>query len=324
VVELTKAASVAAPAPVISVVTATLNKENLLPRVWNSLRNEQPDFEWIVVDDASADNTREVVEAFADPRINYIRHPVDRGGPAGGRNQGAKAARGRYILFLDDDDELYPGALARMIETLDAADPSIGCAIFQCEFTGGRRWRETVEHGAVYDEEDVVCRRVLGLEKICVYRREVFDEFQLEEDLRFVEGVFVFGLTKRHKILMVDEPARIYHDTGARNSSYKGLIRISPLIGRGYERILANHREVLSRHPEARLHYLTKALFRYSVGGSRGDSWRVFREIVRHRRLRPAAFGLALVAIGLVGAGPLVERFRVPLMMRRRIGRARA
>jgi glycosyltransferase involved in cell wall biosynthesis len=310
--------------PAISVVTTTFNRAHLLPRLWNSVKAEQASFEWIVVDDASADDTADVVASFDDPRISYIRHPVDRGGPAAGRNQGARAARGRYVVFLDDDDELFPGALARMVVTLDAAEPSIGCAVFQCQFPDGSRWREQVTHGAVYDEVDVVCRRVLGLEKIFVYRREVFDEFQLEEDLLFVEGVFVFGLTRRHKILMVNEPARVYHDTGVRNSSYKGLVRISPLIGRGYERILANHRDVLADWPEARVHYLTKALFRYSVAGARRDGWRVFREIARHGRLRATLFGLGLLLVALTRTGLLLERFRLPMVMRRSIARSRA
>jgi glycosyltransferase involved in cell wall biosynthesis len=307
----------------VTVVTTTFNRARLLPRVWASLSAETPAFEWIVVDDASSDDTTSVMESLAtDPRVHYLRHPIDRGGPAAGRNQGALAARGRYVVFLDDDDELYPGALQDMVDTLDAADSSIGCAMFQCVFPDGRRWREDVVDGAVYDEVDVVCRRVLGLEKIFVYRRAVFDEFRLPEDLLFVEAVFVLAVAKRYRFLMVDRPGRVYHDTGVRNTSPKGLIRISRLIGRGYERILDNHREVLATHPEARLFYLKKALYRYSLAGARVDAWRMFREVARCRRPAATLVGFGMLAVSLPGVALSVERIRLPLMMRRQMRRA--
>jgi glycosyltransferase involved in cell wall biosynthesis len=309
----------------ISVVTTTYNRADLLPRVWASLQGESVPFEWIVVDDASTDDTEAVVAAFADPRIRYMRHPVNTGGPAAGRNGGAKAARARYVVFLDDDDELYPGALRRMVDILDRSAPEIGCVLFQCELPGGGRYGEPVSDGAVYDEADVVCRRVLGMEKICVYRREVFEEFQLPEDLLFGEAVFVFGLTRRYKFLMLDEPGRIYHhDSGVRFSNSDSIVRMSPLIARAHERILRNHRDVLAKDPEARLFYLKKALFRYSVGHARADSWRLVREILRYRRPGPAVFALTVFTLGVLRLAPYIERFRLPFLARRQVGRAGA
>jgi glycosyltransferase involved in cell wall biosynthesis len=306
----------------VSVVTTAFNRGHLLPRAWASLRDETPAFEWIIVDDASTDGTPGIVESFADRRIRYIRHDVDRGGPSAGRNQGARMARGRFVVFLDDDDELYPGALARMVDRMRGADRSIGVAMFQCVLPAGRRWREKVVDGAVYDEVDVVCGRVLGLEKILIYRREIFDQFQLPEDLMFVEGEFVFAISKRYKLLMVAEPGRIYHDTGVRNTNIRGMLRVSPYIGRGYERIVRNHQEVLAGCPDSRVFYLVKAMYRYSVAGLRGDSWRVFREIARHRRPAKTGLAFAMLAVGVMGLGGLVERIRLPLAMRRRVQHA--
>jgi glycosyltransferase involved in cell wall biosynthesis len=311
--------------PQIAVVTTTFNRAHVLPRAWDSLKNESVSFEWIVVDDKSTDDTAAVIAALGDPRIRYFKRDVNSGGPAAGRNQGALASRAPYVLFLDDDDELFPGALSRMLEVFENADPTIGCVLFQCRLPGGGQWGEPVRHGAVYDEVDVVCRHALGMEKICVYRRAVFDEFLLPEDLLFGEGVFVLGLSRRYKYLMLDEPGRVYHhDSGIRYTSSATIVRMSPLIARMYERILENHSEVLARHPEARLHYLLKAMFRYSVGRSVGESWRIFREVLRHRRLGAILYGLGLLALGLSGAGPLLERVRLPWTVRRTMRRAQA
>ena len=60
-------------APTVSIVTPTYNRAHLLPRAWASIaRQTETRLEWIVVDDGSTDNTRQVVLAFNDPRIHYI------------------------------------------------------------------------------------------------------------------------------------------------------------------------------------------------------------------------------------------------------------
>ena len=76
------------------------------------------DFELIVVDDASDDDTVAVVEAYDDPRVKLIEHERNRGGSAA-RNTGIYAATGEYIAFLDSDDAWRPRKLERQIELLE-------------------------------------------------------------------------------------------------------------------------------------------------------------------------------------------------------------
>jgi len=82
-------------APKVSVVIPTYNRAHLVGRAIRSVLNQTyQDFEIIVVDDGSTDNTKEVVKSFNDPRIRYIRHEKNRGGSAA-RNTGIRAARGK-------------------------------------------------------------------------------------------------------------------------------------------------------------------------------------------------------------------------------------
>ena len=84
------------------------------------------DFELIVVDDGSADETPDVVRGFADdPRLRLIEQ--DNQGTAGARNTGIDAARGRYVSFLDNDDFFMPLYLERIGAALDSA-PDAGFA----------------------------------------------------------------------------------------------------------------------------------------------------------------------------------------------------
>jgi len=96
--------------PKISVITLTYNRAKLLPRAINSVLNQTfSDFELIVVNNASTDNTEEVIKNFNDKRIVYKKNKENK--PLGGKNMGLDAARGKYVIFLDDDDEFLPDAL---------------------------------------------------------------------------------------------------------------------------------------------------------------------------------------------------------------------
>ena len=89
----------------VSVIIPTYNRAHLVGRAIRSVLNQTyQDFEIIVVDDCSTDNTEEIVKGFNDHRIRYMRHDRNRGGSAA-RNTGIKASQGKYIAFLDSDDE---------------------------------------------------------------------------------------------------------------------------------------------------------------------------------------------------------------------------
>ena len=97
--------------PLVSVIIPTHNRGQLLVRAIQSvLAQTFSDFEIIVVDDGSIDNTKEVVRGFKDPRIRFFHHEQNRG-PSAARNTAIRAARGRYVTFLDSDDEYAPEKL---------------------------------------------------------------------------------------------------------------------------------------------------------------------------------------------------------------------
>jgi hypothetical protein len=87
------------------------------------LAQDFQDFELIVVDDGSHDNTREVVAAFTDARIRYMYQP--NAGLSAARNAGIAQAKGKYIAFLDDDDFLLPPSLSVRLDVFKS-DPVIG------------------------------------------------------------------------------------------------------------------------------------------------------------------------------------------------------
>lgn len=88
----------------ISVVVTTYNRSDIVGETILSILNQTyQNFELIVVDDGSTDNTEESIKFFKDKRIQYIKTD-NWGGPARPRNIGIKHAKGEYIAFCDDDD----------------------------------------------------------------------------------------------------------------------------------------------------------------------------------------------------------------------------
>lgn len=105
--------------PVFSVIIPAYMVDQYLGEAIQSVLNQSfHDFELIIVNDASPDNTAAVVAGFDDPRIKYLVHPSNRGLPAT-RNTAVRASSGRYIALLDADDVFHPDKLQAHYDYLE-------------------------------------------------------------------------------------------------------------------------------------------------------------------------------------------------------------
>ena len=170
--------------PTVSVIIPTYNRSVLLPRSIRSVLNQTfQDFELIVVDDGSTDNTEEVVRGFEDKRIRYIQHEENKGGSAA-RNTGVKVAQGEYIALLDDDDEWLPEKLERQINKFQELSSDFGVVYSGFSFVYEKSGEVVSSHvpafrGNVYDRIIKSC--ILGgstplIKKFCFQKAGLFDE----------------------------------------------------------------------------------------------------------------------------------------------------
>ncbi|MBI4358485.1 MAG: aminotransferase class I/II-fold pyridoxal phosphate-dependent enzyme [Candidatus Omnitrophica bacterium] len=113
--------------PMVSIVTPTYNRPAYLPRAIESVVNQTyQDWELIVVDDGCpTDDIRKVVNAYLarDRRIHYVRRT--NGSWYRARNTGIENARGKYVAFIDDDDEWRPEKLERQVDFMES-HPEVG------------------------------------------------------------------------------------------------------------------------------------------------------------------------------------------------------
>src|SRR5580698_1497884 len=103
--------------PLVSFVVPSYNYARFLPDCLNGIFNQEGgyDFEVIAVDDASSDNSVEVLESFAhDPRLRIVRHERNQG-HVKTVNEGLAAARGQFVARIDSDDRYRPEFLRTLL-----------------------------------------------------------------------------------------------------------------------------------------------------------------------------------------------------------------
>ncbi|MFA6057937.1 MAG: glycosyltransferase family 2 protein [Taibaiella sp.] len=100
----------------LTIFTPTYNRAHLLQRVYDSLLAQTvKDFEWVIVDDGSSDNTPELIQQFADEqRIKIVFEKQINSGKHIAVNRGLQLASGELFLILDSDDELTPDAVIKV------------------------------------------------------------------------------------------------------------------------------------------------------------------------------------------------------------------
>lgn len=137
----------------ISLITPTFNRAHTLPRLFTSLKLQNyGNLEWIIVDDGSTDNTREIIDALIESsslNIKYLHK--SNGGKGSAVNLGLKYVSSNYTGILDSDDELYPDSLNQLNYSVSLAPPAaisfIGfCDLHSSSFrTGLYSWDELLK-----------------------------------------------------------------------------------------------------------------------------------------------------------------------------------
>jgi glycosyltransferase involved in cell wall biosynthesis len=174
--------------PVFTVCTPTYNREDLLPRVYASLKAQSfGNFEWLVVDDGSTDGTADLVRRWAGEALFPVRYVwKENGGKHTAHNVCIREARGELFVMVDSDDWLVPTALERLKAEWDQVTNKEGysgvCCLFQYEdgtVVGNRFPRDQMESNAV----DL--RYNLGVvgDKIGLTRTDVLRRFPFPDDL---------------------------------------------------------------------------------------------------------------------------------------------
>lgn len=314
--------------PTVSVVIPTLDRAALLPRAIDSVVNQTfSDWEIVLVDDGSRDATADVAKRYTrllGSKFVYV-YQANRGSSAA-RNRGIDTARGRYVAFLDSDDEFLPTKLARQVELFDLR-PELG--FVYCDYASVDLDQKYT--ASTFDEKHPLARQVpveQAAPGLFVCSGDLFDWLVrgyfvstivgmvrrnvLGNTIRFCEEqwfgeewLFYLQVVRACRAGFVDEPLAIYHyqsgslartDKTANAQQYRKLLRA---IRKTFHGLTSPQRLAVRRNLAVLCRQLGHTAYRaerYQEAALRfAESW-------RHKPILPAAIetfesiGLWLVA----------------------------
>lgn len=210
--------------PFFSIIIPTYNRSLFIREIVSKFIEQSfHDFELIIIDDGSTDNTSELVKSLTDPRIHY--YYIDNSERAAARNHGSKKARGQYLNFFDSDDIPYSFHLSTAFDFIQKNQYP---AWFHVGYKEVDENNETIleETNFTYDvEKRLIKTNFLGCNSVFI-KREIFLENPFHEDRMLASSEdweLWLRVISRYKLLSCHQIT--YQMT---NHSGRSLFNISP------------------------------------------------------------------------------------------------
>lgn len=228
----------------ISVIIPLFNAENSIGKALVSIANQtwKGDFEIIIVNDGSTDNSKSVVENYIqnNPSSSILIINQENGGVSNSRNTALKIATGDYIAFLDADDEWYPQKTERQIEIFENNKIDI-------DFLSCRRkfhkilfpYRSNKDQLASISFRKLMFRNEVHPSTV-IFNREILENTgYFDCDQRYAEDVnYWLKISKRNKMYILNEELIVAGD-GKRTFGKSGLSANLPEMEKGFQKNLS-------------------------------------------------------------------------------------
>lgn len=234
--------------PRFTIFTPTYNRAHTLPKVYASIQAQTfRDFEWLVVDDGSSDNTQELVERWkqeANFPIHYVYQP--NGHKKTAINTGVREAQGELFLILDSDDEMLPNSLKIFndywlaipeAQRQDYTGITALCMDQHGQLVGNRFPKDIIDSDSVSIRYD---HKITG-EKWGFNRTDIMRQFPFPENIPglVTEALVWNRIAKTYKMRFINEIVRIYYDE-ADSLTRTSMIRNTPGFRTYYHETLCN------------------------------------------------------------------------------------
>lgn len=243
--------------PLVSVIIPTYNRASIIERAIQSvLKQSYRNLEIIVVDDASKDNTNEIVRNIKDNRLIYKYHEKNKG-PSSARNTGIKAASGEYISFQDSDDVWHTQKLEKQMNYILNKPTLKSCVVYSRILRLENNKKTNIPSESVERKEGNIYRYLLkgnfiAMPSIVVHRGCFNKTGLFDEELKILEDWdLILRLSKYFRFEYINEPLVIsYHTPKGVNSNYAEL-------GKALEKILLKNYEDYKSDKKilAKMHY---------------------------------------------------------------------
>lgn len=265
--------------PIVSVVIPTHNRASMVGRAIRSVLCQTfEELELLVVDDASMDNTWKIVKGFQDLRMCYLCHDVQKGAQAA-RNTGLRASRGKYIAFLDSDDEWLPDKLSAQMALFTENPhqlPDLGVVVtgfVSVDDSTGEVISESVGKSRGYINEEFIKFNTGGNHTFLALKSSVEEVGGFDESLPAINQWDIgFRLSTQHQFDIVERNLAIVHKHAGPH------IYVPDNIAKAYLLLLRKYEVEFKRNPCMAVK-LRSYLATYYL--RRGDKGKALRQILR-------------------------------------------
>lgn len=231
--------------PFVSVIIPTYNREKIISDSISSVLNQTyKNFELIIVDDCSTDNTVDVVKKINDPRIVILRQPKNMGACAA-RNRGIDESRGSIIAFQDSDDLWNERKLERQISELYKNRADITFCAAQRTMNGVTEFLPEVRGSGFIDKRKLQTKSIVSTQMLVgfseCFKTEKFDvRFP-----RYQDYDLVIRLAEKYKFYYVDEPlVSILVQSDSITNDSKKLVTARKLLIEKYADLMDDNKEM--------------------------------------------------------------------------------
>lgn len=236
----------------ISVIIPSYNRADLIARAVMSVYNQTyKDLEIIVVDDASKDNTSEVINRLTLENLHYIRLEQN-GGACHARNVGIHAAQGEYIAFLDSDDTWEQSKLQDQISYLREHKAEVVFCNYWKERDGQKEVKVKPGHSDVFTLEELLNANVITTGSLLLTKAAIEKVGAFDESMpRYQDWELVLRLAKEYTIYFQDKPllTLYFQENSITNSTSKAKKYFA------LEKMVEKNRTELARVPKAYAHH---------------------------------------------------------------------
>ena len=249
--------------PTVSIIMASYNRRHTLQRAITSVIEQTfHDWELIIVDDGSTDDTQELLSTLVDPRIRIIHNDLNRG-VASARNAGFDAMKGEWFTLLDSDDEMIPSALATLLAIPKQISPQINAITCNCiDSISGKFTGFGLEFDQFLDFETLVSQS--SGEHWGITKSSLLGDLRFNQALPWGEFVLWYRISRNACRYYLHMGLRIYHTEGHDRISNSGKI-YSYNNKIDYYRELAKETEYLELLKQFRKRDYASILFRIAL-----------------------------------------------------------
>lgn len=314
--------------PYFSIVIPVYNREAFIKRCIEScLAQTYEDFEIVVVDDASTDNTVKILEQINDVRLRIIKSPINRG-VSPSRHACAKNATGKWVIGVDSDCVLFPNSLQKLFEITNTVSDEIIVIRARSILDTGE-----ISPSFVPDQPINYIDRIKWVEKeggsdaLMCSRREIFEKVIYEPDRRTQESLFQLNLAQQGLILYLkDILSKGFTNAPNRVTSqnFKSRVRYfklgAPDMLWMYEETLRLHGSALKEYgPNQYLDLFRNiALQNFYIG----HRWKAVKSMFNYLRKRPFDLTAWIVMVlGIMGPNVILYGNAIRHWLRSKISR---